>query len=313
MPDFILQIQFQFGEFANQGAGSTFFYDLWISILGAFFGILGALFLYWWQVSKHENAVLTNATWLLKNILSYFESLESNLFKYSSNLKELPHLYHHLTSPVDYDIKRFVDKIDQSTFHQAYLSRFRNTRNTNELFFRIYELVDFLSEHSIQIKLMAEKQQNSINRRQHEFKDIFNTLYKDISKLSISFYFRDQHPNWANALDTIVRKYQLSISEESSDLLMQKNKLIDPLQQFFINSKPNHESLNEILLHSRDCNSIFEGIKRQNISHSKEINKSANSIQNAVLELRNKTSEFISQQENMSNWSNFRIWVRNMI
>ena len=87
--------------------------DLFVSALGAFIGILGALLIYFFQIRRQRNDKLKYALTLIDSIIPYIKAQANYCGTLSEKLLTQPSKFHLLQIEANQDLKRLTEKFDQ--------------------------------------------------------------------------------------------------------------------------------------------------------------------------------------------------------
>jgi hypothetical protein len=296
-----MSINFNFGEHFYSGASSHLTYDLIISIAGAFFGFLFAIWISRWNIRKNNKKEkqlqkdnnITKYHFLrerLSSVVSYCTKQADCYDTHSKELLETPYEIVEFKYFADCSLQR-INKLDVLDMWESFNEIHKCNENKLIVFRRLFNHIDFLQTKFDSTEERLNDLSNSITKIQLDFSGLLEHITLLISirlkKIDNSKSQIEEHIY----LSTILNEYKKIIKEHSDLFLKTEQKIINPINEKILIKTSDAEFGEKIHMYTMKAKFNLQHIKYNKEYESSLLKDFKSSIITAIQSL-----EKISQQ-----------------
>jgi hypothetical protein len=263
-----LDIVFQIGEFP--ASSNDFFASLFISIVGAFAGFMGAYWIYMSSLKKPRKDTLKYFTALLESVVSLARNQAKNVTDLSAKLSGNPTKTALLSIVASHDIKRLAERVDQQAVYHAYLKEYKRTRDIYRQFKDIYSFVDFIDMSIDELKKFVEKEYASIYIRKKEYADQFKIVKQKMQLMIIDPDIAQNYPDYRTGLIIIYDDFHAN-PIQGENLPRTYTEFIERLKNYIIGYNLVIEANTNIMLFVNDAIDSYLSVEQAGLSFAEEL------------------------------------------
>jgi hypothetical protein len=256
-----LQIYFQNGDFTNEG--SSVWIDLVITAVGAFLGLLGAIYVYRRQQKEERMDTLKYAAALLESIITYVKRQSKSCYDLAGKLAKITPSYDLYHKEASHDLKRLVERMDQDKLYHAFLAKYGRKEDIYRLFRNIFSQLDFADMTLSQLEDYLEKEQTLIAERKKDYLAYLDQGETKIALLTVNPAFQGNAPLMGYFNQFLIDYSPEKEDKTNEDLSYPVNAFVEPVIGHLTANYPMISACNDISLTLKKAANMFGLVKHK--------------------------------------------------
>lgn len=271
-------------------------WDLAVVLLGSFFALLIALFIYRRQEkstlmrlkNEQRQEYLNRIKCFLLFINSIIENARTQSKGYNeliSKIKDDPYEIHVVKLSAFNDLRR-VSQMDSEGLFAAYTYLFESNIESIKQYVKLFKCIDFVEILLKETFASLERHHSFIHNDRTQVKDLFNELADNVSSVlyNIGFNYLPHNEFVVKPLKNSLEVYR-ELTKEESSLIKYELSFSKPLRAILVKEFGHLSFADIIVSKSQRASNLLYNIRYNSLAFSDEVDKGNKELINAIDEL----------------------------
>ncbi|UYQ93810.1 hypothetical protein MKQ68_01710 [Chitinophaga horti] len=268
----------------------TFWWDLLISIVGAFIGFYFAYIIYKLSIKHLRADRLKYVASLLESIIRTTVQQGHSCKQHAEKIATNPFGYNFLPLVASSDTKRLAERVDQEGVYHAYLDKYKRKASTYKEFKNLYGYIDYIDQLLEDLIRTNEKILNATWERKNQYASNFTAIREIVNILSIDPEIQEKQPEVYRFSQNLFDQLQQA-NPDAENLVDSYNIVVKPLTSYLLINANLHPRITELVFLLQKAADYYRGIELAAQHNAKDYDEYSKSLIEKGQELDQKSAQ----------------------